>query len=195
MRKTEIYFVADKSIITSLTAKIQFSYFLNSSSLRAHPPPFSWMIINAAVLCWIRSWQLWTLRRKGACYPGWSDLCVSLCACCPSSTMIERNAKERKRMPGFWSMAPSSGSTISAWPVHREHRETWTNFHLWCSASAYLWPVNKLLFYEKRKCFFDFYVRNCVKYSNLYTCIIYMREKNCHGFFLKIKIQAIKCFL
>lgn len=73
----------DKSIITSLTAEILFSRFLGFLFR---------VIINSAVLCWTRSWQLWTLQ-KGACSPGWSHLHVSCCVSWHPRPM-EGNRKE-----------------------------------------------------------------------------------------------------
>lgn len=101
MRK-EKNIVEDKSIITSLTAKIHFSYFLNSSSFCGPLPPFlqpCWMIINTALLYWIRSWQLLTLQNNrqlpGSVLPC-SIRSVHECVCYQTAPrQIERKAKEK----------------------------------------------------------------------------------------------------
>lgn len=120
--------VADKSIITSLTAKIHVSYFPNSSYFGGPLPPFlqpCWMIINTALLYWIRSWQLWTLQNNRQ-LPR-SVLLHLIRSVCVTRRLIEKKAKEKAERVGFWSMAPSSGPTISHYPPHRENNHTWSS--------------------------------------------------------------------
>lgn len=110
--------------------------------------PFSWMIINTAVLCWIRSWRLWTLRRKGARYPSWSDLCVSVCVCAAQQHHDRKECKRKGSIhldSDLWH--PLLDQQSLSIPSAQDNLKQISI--VWCVASPYFWPMNKLPLNEK----------------------------------------------